>query len=99
MATVRVHAEVTLLKHPGALLDYCIDWTPWLGEDTLASSVWEAPAGLVVEVSTNDTKTTTVWLSGGLANTKYLVTNTITTAAGRQETKSVFFKCTTTGGV
>lgn len=98
MVTVKVYAEVSLPKHPGATLDYCIDWSTWLGDDVLTSSTWTSAEGVVVESSTNDSKKATVWLSGGTANTKYLVTNTIATAAGRQETKSVYIKCTSTGG-
>lgn len=30
-------------KYPEANLDYSIDWSQWLGADTIAASAWEIP--------------------------------------------------------
>ena len=75
-------------KDPADILDYQIDWSAALGEDTIASSVWTAPAGYTVNSSSFTTTTTTVWLAGGLAGVNK-ITNRITTAGGRTIERSV----------
>lgn len=75
-------------KDPNALLDFSRDWSPWLGSDTIATSTWTVPTGLTAAANTKDETSTTVWLSGGTANTDYVVTNRITTAGGRTEDRS-----------
>ena len=40
-------------------------------------------------VSTNTTTTATVWLSGGTADTSYNIVNTIVTAGGRTEERTL----------
>ena len=84
--------EVT--KDPSADLDYQLDWTLSLGTDTITESTWSAPAasGLVAHDGAVDGagKKTTIWLSGGNGGTSYyLVTNHITTAAGREDERSL----------
>ena len=66
-------------------LDWTIDWSRWLAGDTVVTSIWTAvPAGLTLyETSTSIVgNTTTCWMKGGTV-TGYLITNRITTAAGR----------------
>lgn len=83
----------TIQKDPHSTLDYKINWSTWLEGDIIISSVWSVPTGLVDEgLSEFTDTTTTVWLSGGTAGTSYVITNTITTAAGRTEDDS--FKIT-----
>lgn len=76
-------------KDTADVADYAIDWTAFLGADTIATSVWSVPAGsgLAVNSSTNTTTLATVWLSGGTAGV-YPVTNRITTAGGRTYERS-----------
>lgn len=90
-------------KDPQAVLDYGIDWGAdgrgWLPEgDTISASSWtitgkdgaELGAGpLVQDSDTHDASTTTVWLSGGTVGETYDVTNHITTAAGRQDDRTI----------
>ena len=71
------------LKDPNARLDYQIDWSSWLGVDTISVSTWIVEAGITQETVSNTTTTATIWLSGGTVGTTYRVTNRITTAAGR----------------
>lgn len=71
-------------KDPDAVLDYSIDWTAWLNGDTISASSWDVPEGIVKDSDTNDTTSATVWLSGGTAGQSYVLTNHITTAAGRE---------------
>lgn len=88
-------------KDPDSVLDYAINWSgdpdsdqpgPWLNDgDTIATSVWVVPDGLI---KTNEDKTatlTTIWLSGGVLGKKYDVVNRITTAQGRTEDRTLHF--------
>lgn len=78
----------TKYKDPDATLDYSIDWTEWLSGDTIVSSIWTADTGITIVRSSNSQQITTVWLSGGTNNMSYIVTNRITTAAGRIDDRS-----------
>lgn len=79
------------VKDPAELLDYVVDWEDnWLAEgETISTSDWTVATG-ITEVSASNTGTTaTVWLSGGTHGQEYLVTNTITTSAGRIGERSI----------
>lgn len=76
-------------KDPTAILDYTIDWREWLGDDTITSSVWTLPAGIVNSGTTYSTSTATIWLAGGTAGTSYSVYNTIITVGGRTEKRTI----------
>ena len=81
----------SVLKDVAADLDYAIDWSQWLGNDTIASSVWTAAPGLTMHsgVVINN-KIALVWLSGGtVSDTVVRVTNKITTVAGRVDERSL----------
>jgi hypothetical protein len=80
----------TYTKDPDAVLDYEIDWSAWLGEDTITASTFTVDTGLTEDSESNDTTAATVWLSGGTVGARYLVTNHITTAAGRQNDRSFY---------
>jgi hypothetical protein len=78
-------------KDPNAALDYTIDWSDWLGADTIAASTWTVatPAGGLVSATPAITPTTArTWLSGGTAGQVVRVTNRITTALGRIDDRS-----------
>jgi len=68
------------LKDPDAVLDYQIDWSNWLDGDTIATSSWTVPAGIIKESDSETTEAATIWLSGGTAGTSYECVNRITTA-------------------
>ena len=77
-------------KDPNATLDYTIDWSDWLATgDTISTSTWTVPAGITASSDTETTTTSTVWLTGGTSGRTYLVTNTIVTAGGRTEERSL----------
>ena len=86
-------------KDPNADLDYAIDWSAWLGTDTITTSSWTLSDG---KMSQHDGsidatgKITTVWLTGGTLSNALsigtpiaLVTNAITTVAGRADERSI----------
>jgi len=76
-------------KDPEAKLDYGFKWEDWLDGDTLNGSTWTVPDGLI-EVSNNYTNTiTTIWLSGGVSGAVYKVVNSITTAGGRKDDRTL----------
>ena len=77
-------------KDPDAILDYQIDWTAWLGSDTIATSTWTVPTGITKVTSTNTTLTATIWVSGGTVDTSYMLANKIVTAGGRTEERSIW---------
>ena len=71
-------------KDPDAVLDYGIDWEPWLAGLTIVTSTWaidNAPdASLVIDSDSNNTTVASVVLSGGTIGQQYQVRNRITTA-------------------
>jgi len=83
-------------KDPEAVLDYGIDWSSWLGADTISESSWSAPTPVTVpplaikegSESHGDTATS-VWLQGGVAGRSYSIVNHITTAAGREDDREL----------
>lgn len=79
-------------KDPQAVLDYKVDWSDWLGTDTIVASDWTVPTGLTLELETNTTTIATAWLSGGTVATSYNVTNEITTADGRTDDRTITIK-------
>jgi hypothetical protein len=81
---------ITFIKDPDAVLDYTVDWSPWLSDsgDQITSSAWIVPEGLTTTADYYTTTTATVWLSGGTVGREYVVTNRITTAAGRVDDRS-----------
>jgi hypothetical protein len=79
----------TFVKDPNAVLDYQVDWSPWLGVDTIATSAWTLPVGITQQSASNTTTTATIWLSGGTVATKYPITNRITTAGGRTDDRTI----------
>jgi len=90
--------DFTITKDPQADLDYGFNWGPnsnsatgWLDGDTISASTWavQSGSGLSMHDESNDTTTTTVWLSGGVvSDVAWRVTNTITTTGGRIDERS-----------
>ena len=79
------------VKTPDAVTLHGFNWATWLGTDTIASSSWavEDTGDITIDSHSNDTTTTAVWLTGGTLGTRYEVTNTIVTAAGATEERTL----------
>lgn len=76
-------------QQAGADLDYTLDWSDFLeAGDVIVSSSWTATPGLIVDRRTFTDATTGAWCHGGIAGRSYLVSNTITTNAGRRDVRS-----------
>jgi hypothetical protein len=76
-------------KDPDAVLDYKLDWSKYLDDDTIASSTWTVPAGITNSGDSFTDTAATLWLSSGTHGTKYTLENRITTAGGRTADQTV----------
>jgi hypothetical protein len=84
----------TIEKDPSALLDYTLDWSAWLvAGDTILTAAFVAPPDLVVDDSSRVDTAATVWLSGGTHGKYYEVRCAVTTANGREDTRSFLIAC------
>ena len=83
------------VKDPDAVLDWRWDWSEWLADgETIVTSLFIVSAGLVKDSDLHSATSATVWLSGGTPGTPYLVTNRITTSAGRTDDRSITIRVT-----
>jgi hypothetical protein len=79
----------TKTKDPDEVLDYKLDWSDWLAEtptteDTITSSTYTLSSTRITKDSdSNDTDSTTIWLSGGTAGEEYGITNRVATNGSR----------------
>lgn len=77
-------------KDPTSVQSFSIDWSPWLGVDTIASSSWEASdPGITIDHDDKTNTSTTVWLTGGTAGQYYDLHNTVLTAGGRTDKRTI----------
>lgn len=83
----------SFLKDPNAVLDYQIDWSKWLSDDTISTSTWIVPDGITKDSDLSTTTLATIWLSGGTAGEKYPVVNRIVTSDGRTEDRTIWIIC------
>jgi len=79
-------------KDPDAVLSYTMDWSKWLGSDTISTSTWVLEDGITKDSDSNTTTAATITLSSGTKGTNYTVTNRITTAGGLTEDRSWIFR-------
>lgn len=79
-------------KDPDEVLDYQIDWSARLVEDTIVSSTWIVPDGITKDSDTYTTTSTTIWLSGGTLGASLAFTNRVETDGGRTMDQSVGLK-------
>lgn len=80
-------------KDPDAVLDYVFDWTLWLDGDTIDTATAtvddDSDTPVVVDSTSNDSTTVTVFLSAGTAGTSAEVTCRITTSEGRTDDRTI----------
>lgn len=60
--------------------------------DTILTSTYTLPVGIVANSTSNTTTSTKVWISGGVEGASYLVQNEIVTAGGRTMDQSLKLK-------
>jgi hypothetical protein len=94
------------IKDPTAVLDYIFDWTNELlipntngvSDAITASTFVVSGSGLTVQSSSFTGTLATVWLDGGDLGERYELTNHITTAGGRQDSRIVTVAIMAGGG-
>jgi hypothetical protein len=83
-------AETHFIKDPAGIIDYTVRWSSWLPSgDTISSSSWTVPAGLVKVSEANTTTDAVIFLASGTIGQIYEVTNRIITAGGRQNDQTI----------
>ena len=85
-------SEAVILQDPAETLDHTLDWTSWLGTDTIATSTRSIdPTGpnITSPAATNTGTSATVWVSGVSFGQVYQLRNQIVTAEGRTSERSI----------
>jgi hypothetical protein len=82
----------TYQKDPDAVKNYGINWEPWLGSETIATSSWTFPSGITNEDDSNTTTTTLVQVSGGTEGDDYELVNHIVTSGGQEDERSILIQ-------
>ena len=72
-----------------SVLNIGLNWAEWLETDTITLSEWTADAELTLSRKQNTTTTTSCYVSGGILNKTYQITNKITTLDGKVDTRYV----------
>ena len=73
-----------------AFLDYTLDWSDWLiPGDTISTSTWSADAALTLNSAMFEGAKSSVWVQGGQPNTWYALVNTVTSAQGRRDQRTI----------
>lgn len=80
-------------KDPNEVLDYSVNWTNWLGTDTISTSTWVVPTGITGGTESTTTVLATIWLSGGSTGSRYDLVNRIVTAGGRTADRTLSIDC------
>jgi hypothetical protein len=82
-------------QDPAAILDYTLDWTDWLGGDTITAASFSAP-GLTIVASGATAFAATVFLAGGADGSDYPVTCQIMTAGLRTDERTFLLQVRST---
>jgi|ERR1700739_594035 len=76
-------------SNPSDNRDYSFDWSSILQQDeTISTSNWTVPAPLVAGAKAINATVTTQWISGGVDQCTYRISNTIVTNQGRMLERS-----------
>ena len=78
-----------LPKGEVSVLNIGLNWADWLETDTITLSEWTADADLTLSRKQNTATTTSCYVSGGILNKTYQITNKITTLDGKVDTRYV----------
>lgn len=82
-------------KTVAAVLDFTLNWTDYLGSDTISSSAWAVPSGITGSGGSSTSTTASIRISGGTAGLVYPFTNTITMASGQIDQEPLVITVTT----
>ncbi|MBA3729977.1 MAG: hypothetical protein H0W92_04100 [Sphingomonas sp.] len=86
-----------LLKDPGAILDYAVDWgAEYLAGDVIVQSAFEVspvePGGALIAGSTFDLTVAAATVSGGIAGHQYRLVNHVTLLSGREDERTIVLR-------
>lgn len=86
-----------ILKDPGGLLDYSVDWgTSYLINDSLVDSSWSVvpieTGGVTIDGSYFEPTSAQVSVSGGQAGKLYRLINHVVTSLGREDSRSILIR-------
>jgi hypothetical protein len=76
-------------KDPNAVLDYYVDWSAWLGSDSIVVSTWAKVGDITLGSGIDLGPVQGVWVSGGTVATNAVLTNHILTVEGRVDDRSI----------
>lgn len=79
----------SFVKDPSAVLDYYLDWTPWLAGDTIVTSAWVTTGTVTLRDAAVVGSVTLIWVEGGLAGELVDLTNHIVTTGGREDERTL----------
>jgi hypothetical protein len=75
---------------PSEIVDYGFSWAGRLDGDTIASNLFELPDGLTNVAASFTTTDAVIFVSGAVEGSRYRIKNTVTTAAGRTWSKTIW---------
>ena len=76
-------------KDPDEVISFGVDWSEYLGAETVTSSNWTVASGVTTVGQTLVGKQANVTISGGTLGTVNRITNRITTSAGETVDQSI----------
>lgn len=76
-------------KDPDEVISFGVDWSEYLGAETVTSSNWTVPSGVTKVGQTLVGRQANVTISGGTLGAIYRITNRITTSAGETVDQSI----------
>lgn len=76
-------------KDPDEVISFGVDWSEYLGAETVTSSNWTVPSGVTKVGQTLVGKQANVTISGGTLGTVNRITNRVTTSAGETVDQSI----------
>lgn len=79
------HSSKTALS----ILDFSVDWSTYLGSDSILSSTWILPDDLTEVSNTFEENLATVFVSGGVSGKSYSLVNVMYYSDGRCDTATI----------
>jgi hypothetical protein len=81
------------LKDPHSRVDYAIDWSPYLAEQSIAASLWtvepDEEGGIAIAEASFEPARSAARLAGGLIGHSYTVSNRATFSDGTSDVRSI----------
>ena len=78
-----------LAKDLTSVLDIGVDWSDWLIDDTILSSVWSADDEITITRNQTTNTVAACYISGGVLGATYKITNKITTVDGKVDSRHI----------